>query len=95
MSYTPGPWTFQEEVKDDMGGFLGPDGDYICEFGDSTHYYPTQGHPPTIDDARLMAAAPDLLGALKELRDWHKGEYHSNPLIDARVDAAIAKAEGQ
>jgi hypothetical protein len=27
--------------------------------------------------------------ALRELREWHKNEYQSNPDIDARVDAAL------
>ena len=42
----------------------------------------------------LIASAPELLAALKELREWYKGEYQSNQWIDARVDAAIAKAAG-
>lgn len=41
----------------------------------------------------LHAAAPDLLAALKALRQWHKEEYQSNKAIDAQADAAIAKAE--
>lgn len=45
-------------------------------------------------NSRLIAAAPDLLEALKRLRDWHRIEYLSHPDVDAVADAAIAKAEG-
>ena len=42
--------------------------------------------------ARLVAAAPDLLEALKELRDWYKD---ATGLPACRANAAIAKAEGK
>jgi hypothetical protein len=40
---------------------------------------------------RLFAAAPDLLAALKDVRDNAKDD---SPAMWMRVDAAIAKAEG-
>ena len=45
-------------------------------------------------DARLIAAAPELLWALKVARDWLSDE---DPNWEPRkvVDAAIAKAEGK
>lgn len=52
-------------------------------------------------DARLIAAAPDLLAVLKDAReelrlcrekDW-SGPY--DPTLKGRIDAAIAKAEGK
>jgi hypothetical protein len=43
-------------------------------------------------NAQLIAAAPDLLEALKELRDW----YRENVGLPAcKANAAIAKAEGR
>jgi hypothetical protein len=51
----------------------------------------------TAANARLMAAAPDLLAALKEILPWHDShpaEATNNPLIN-RCRAAIAKAEGR
>lgn len=45
-----------------------------------------------------MRARDELLGlgpTLKELREWHKSEYHSNQEIDARVDEALARWEAQ
>lgn len=43
-------------------------------------------------NASLIAAAPELLEALIELRDGVKGD---SPDMWARVDAAIAKATGE
>lgn len=54
-------------------------------------------------DARLMAAAPDMLAVLKELAEetegssevgYHLGLYEADS-IGARILAAIAKARGQ
>lgn len=49
-------------------------------------------------NARLIAAAPDLLEAVKSLRDGAYGNPsypEDNDRIDALADAAIAKAEWQ
>lgn len=50
-------------------------------------------------DARLMAAAPDLLAAAKVVRDWYDQlirEWRAVPVMAGIADlhAAIAKAEG-
>lgn len=48
-------------------------------------------------DARIRDAAPELLGALKEARDWLDDLNWGGPENGARMDrirAAIAKAEG-
>lgn len=55
-------------------------------------------YPPRIDDARLIAAAPDMLDALNAMRDGAYGNPSypaENDAIDAAADAAIAKAEGR
>lgn len=100
--HTPGPWTAIRnyafwEVQPVNGGEEGIPfcvGD-VCasEPGD-----PDSGRQEA--NARLIAAAPDLLEALKELRL----EYHHilgtdstkrQHAINARAEAAIAKAEGR
>ena len=47
----------------------------------------------TAEHAQLIARAPELLTALRRLRAWHKGEYQSNPTIDATVDALLVDLE--
>ena len=46
----------------------------------------------TPETARLVAAAPELLDALKEMRDWYQ-KYIGLPACAA--NAAIAKATGE
>lgn len=49
-------------------------------------------------NARLVAAAPDLLQALKEAREWvvPAAEFHNEALDTLQeLDDAIAKAEGR
>ncbi len=45
----------------------------------------------TEEDARLIAAAPELLDALMELADWYREHTGLPP---AAANAAIAKATG-
>lgn len=50
------------------------------------------------EDARLIVMAPELLAALKALRDGAYGNPSypaDNDRADAAADAAIAKAEGR
>lgn len=45
-------------------------------------------------NARLIAAAPDLLAALQEAKHMFAGEYPSHPTTE-RIFSAIAKATGE
>ena len=57
--HTPGPWTFEQNTTSEEAGtkffgkFRDEEGRFISSFG--------------LRDARLIAAAPDLLAAFKEL----------------------------
>lgn len=95
--FTKGPWTY-----DFHGGafyVFGPQMEMVAD-GDSESEGITRirGVGRGADDneqeanARLIAAAPELYAVLKAMREWHKSEYQSNPIIDAQADAAIAKA---
>ena len=85
--HTPGPWAF---------GLYGPSDEWVrvAETGDAVVMV---GHnqPERAANARLIAAAPELLGACKAaLAAFNAtGKPHS-PAADACRDA-IAKAEGR
>jgi hypothetical protein len=101
-AHTPGPWVVAPERCANWWGkheagtvVVGPDHDPICATNDD-------GIATTDDiaNAILIAAAPDLLAACKEFADAvydtatrkHCGGVMRDRL--ARLDAAIAKAEG-
>jgi hypothetical protein len=77
---------------------MGPDGAEVMSFGDDEQYYPTEGCPPEEANARLIAAAPDLLEALKHAVGFAAVAYghHVDAGNDAnaeRVEAFIHKCE--
>lgn len=93
MSYTPGPWIvgsspshWYSDSRFDGTVRAGNNGDFICE---STSY----------EDARLIAAAPDLLSLVERMAYMLDGG--DSPSLDERdrwiadADAAIAKARGE
>ena len=104
-AHTPGPWVFIKESgtpgKDDndMGGIHAPGVEVVCWFGNGTTYYPSEGSPPSEANGRLMASAPELLAALKDVVGWVPGSSAfftdgSSAAVE-RARAAIAKAEGR
>ena len=90
-AHTPGPWQYLpgDEDEETCGLIVGKTA-WVCDFVSD----------PIEANARLIAAAPDLLEALKEMVEiaeltigWFSTPPNANgPLIQAR--AAIAKAEG-
>lgn len=88
-NYTPGPWAIAPGVdrrvhliNDRKGGAIGE------------IVYADTRNPA---DARLIAAAPDLLATLRELVQYVRDEFScSHPLTEAadRAHAAIARATG-
>lgn len=86
MKHTPGPWSFQ---PGDSVVYISGDRTPIAHT-DTKAYY--QRHDEQdIANARLIAAAPDLLAALKSVtNEWREG--YGLCCID-QVRAAIAKAE--
>jgi len=100
--HTPGPWSYRSELHDDWG-FVRAGRFLICQardprYMDNEHLAQCRevGRDPWEANARLIAAAPDLLDALKLLESAARilppNIDPSSPLAQAR--AAIAKAEG-
>lgn len=92
-SHTPGPWVAQGRHGVEI---MGPDykvAELEYDEGD------TEGYECARADARLIAAAPDLLSALEAMRDHDTAGSPCDRLglkcdCVARADAAIAKARG-
>lgn len=92
VSHTPGPWELSEEI-------------YTDEFDMQIRYYIVQNKKRvivvndkgvTIPDARLIAAAPELLAMLKAANAAFFGAGTRLKLLEALKDskALIHKAEG-
>ena len=99
MSHTPGPWFVSMKPDWDEDGWMGV-GVYDCDGG---VYAVVDDEPETIArpfceaDARLIAAAPEMLAVLEELREsasyW--SEYDVPVGIVERIESAIRKARGE
>ena len=104
MSHTPGPWTVEQDNFGDGDGWQ-----TVVQAGkelvaavwpstedDNNHDIPGEGQA----NARLIAAAPDLLAALGLAETWLMRGAH-DPLLAAEAEvlrsirAAIAKAKGE
>ena len=89
--HTPGPW---QSFADDQGhDIIAEDGAHIARVEPVNSLNPAEEQDA---NGNLLAAAPDLLAALKAL--LHQCEYMGAPADHpdmAAATAAIAKAEGK
>jgi len=104
--HTPGPW--QTETVDSVvrihGGVFAGAARAVVEVADVWVPDGENGDAAQVANARLIAAAPDLLEALKEAREVVEGDIETGPMEDeaslharallVKIDAAIAKATG-
>lgn len=95
--HTPGPWAYRPLEFDDWG--IVRAGDYVVAQaraggGDvSLDEHRANKTDPYEANARLIAAAPDLLEALKEyVRDFGGNEDADSRRMVEKANAAIAKA---
>lgn len=108
MPHTPGPWKAKNDPVARANGevadfysITGPDSSHVSYVTDTPYRTGDLG-----DDARLMAAAPDLLETLIALERWfdtdpeilaamsvEESDDHDRQL--AKIRAAIAKAKGE
>lgn len=88
--HTPGPWHNLQGFNKE-GLFVCEEIEpNICEMTSSRSIEETQAN------ARLIAAAPELLEALKGMLEWSRRVTVSNPGMEpAKALQAIAKAEGR
>jgi hypothetical protein len=96
--HTPGPWFVGWMFSPDAPAIIG-DGDTVLAIMPGAW----NGCSPHPEDARLIAAAPDLLEALIALNADYKASLatiarHYGPItsrLSDAADAAIAKATGE
>ena len=81
--HTPGPWSFKDGFVLAVGPVKDPEGDAVAHI---------VAHPlEAFDNARLIAAAPDLLEALKVM--WAMYKEDDNEATDqarAALDQAVS-----
>ncbi len=96
--FTPGPWTAipdardngeWEVVKHDDHKPNAEDPWYICGVYDAAE------HADAADNARLIAAAPDLLAALISAESLFAHTFAMDGTIHKQMRAAIARAKGE
>lgn len=91
--HTPGPWHWDSDpIKDDPQGRVRYR--VVAKGRTITQCYYPSGDGVAEADTRLIAAAPDLLAALKVLQPYFAGEHAYDHPHCVQLRAAIAKAEG-
>lgn len=61
MRTSPRPWTWAPGKNDAVGAIFDANDSIVCDFGDSTQYYPTEGVPPSASDMELLLAAVNAI----------------------------------
>ena len=86
--HTPGPWTSGRPIPadDTVSRIVRAGDDHIAVVMDLDG-----GAQEAVDNARLIAAAPDMLAALQLI---HANAGESPEWIRSRIDAVIARATG-
>lgn len=96
--YTPGPWCVKPDINDGEMCFISAN-EYTTAFPSSWIACCCTGIDESEWEANaiLIAAAPDMLEALRAALDYmgfYSGEYDCQDQIDL-IKSAIAKAEGK
>ena len=96
MTHTPGPWTIDDTGPHEFEeghvelNIWGPDGAYFGAIAAICNDY--SGDMDS--NARLIAAAPELLEALRTVCEYFEADYN-RPNECYVAEAAIAKVEGR
>lgn len=99
-NHTPGPWMIQSRDNDLLFDVVDSRTESKLIAGPFRHELPTvKGNSETIANARLIAAAPELLEALETIVCWQDVDSIGARLTSAQMltqaRAAIAKAKGE
>ena len=94
MEYTKGEWKIEASSLDSDWAYV------AIPFSGEEGSYRIIAYSPNKNDAHLIAAAPDLYEALREIRgllNMYAGDLPKVPrdAMKARCEQAIAKAEGK
>ena len=87
--WTPGPWRYSE-AHGDIISMANVKPDVICDAKEGRYNVLPSKH-----NAHLIAAAPDLVEALDQLRVWALDNHSVPTNIVADVEYALAKAYGE
>jgi hypothetical protein len=97
--HTPGPWSYNQDEGGYQGHFIST-GDYIiCDLPDAEDFLAgsKSAAPQTEANARLIAAAPDMLSLLKRLNEafYVKGTRKALMEVMQETRPMIARTEGR
>jgi len=103
--HTPGPWHIRKAITGGDYAITAKDGPHDIIVGEAWFLVGERPHneivaAPVEANARLMASAPELLAALKEMEAWTAHAFDADdPDMDlpelSQARAAIANAEGR
>jgi hypothetical protein len=94
MRHTPGPWVAHDPHRDSVISINSADGRFIGHVYEITAFDRSKGVNEVAQaNARLIAAAPAMLAALKELQIYLNGSFPTR--AHAMMEEAIAQAEAQ
>lgn len=83
--HTPGPWKSEAEENNEYYDIVAEDGQIVTTVQHGDNILQIE------DNARLIAAAPDMLAVLQEAVE-HKHVYDTNPALVELFQAIITKA---
>jgi hypothetical protein len=94
VTHTPGPWRVDKTIN---GGYVRSDNSKVLGAAGIAKVLRGRGYDDGEANARLIAAAPELLATLHEIRKWMDGEIMGawDAKFIAQIDAVLAKAEGK
>lgn len=96
LRHSPLPWKWVASTDmNNLGAFIAADGSTVCDFGDATQYYPTEGTEPSEADRILIVERVNGFDSLVRERYVLALRLLQSPLVlddeeGRAVDAAIA-----